>query len=42
VKDKTNTLFAMSMNRLDTATAADQKAKDQMYEGIGSMFNPLG
>tara|TARA_R100001510_G_C7652512_1_gene210358 strand:- start:666 stop:1310 length:645 start_codon:yes stop_codon:yes gene_type:complete len=40
-KQKTNTLFAMATNKLDTAKTAHQKAQDQMWSGIGSMFNPL-
>ena len=41
-KDKVSTLFNMSMNKLSTVKTADQQAKDQMYSGIGSMFNPFG
>tara|TARA_R110000744_G_scaffold162898_1_gene279520 strand:- start:1092 stop:1736 length:645 start_codon:yes stop_codon:yes gene_type:complete len=41
-KDKTNTLFAMSADKLSTADTAVQAGKDAMYSGIGSMFKPLG
>jgi hypothetical protein len=41
VKDKTSTLWAMSMGRLDTAKAAHQKAQEEMWKGVGSMFNPF-
>jgi len=36
LKDKTNTLLAMSANTLGTAKTADQQAKQQMWAGIGS------
>ena len=39
-KDKTNTLFAMSADRLNTAEGAEQAGKDAMYSGIGNMFSP--
>ena len=41
IKDQTSTLLAMSMNRLGTAKSAHQKAQQQMWEGVGNMFNPL-
>ena len=41
IKDKTSTLLAMSTNRLGTAKAAHQKAQDEMWSGVGSMFNPF-
>mgnify|MGYP003124499264 FL=1 len=41
-KDKVSTLFAMGANRLGSAKAAHQKAQDQMWEGIGSMFSMSG
>ena len=41
-KDKVSTLFTMATNRLGIAMTAEQEADKQMYEGIGSMFNPLG
>ena len=40
-KDKVSTLFTMATNRLGTAMTAEQKAKQQMYEGMGSMFKPF-
>ena len=40
-KQKTNTLFTMATNRLDTAKTAHQVGQDRMWSGIGSMFNPF-
>ena len=40
-KQKTNTLFTMATNRLDTAKTAHQVAQDRMWSGIGSMANPF-
>tara|TARA_R110000823_G_scaffold137630_3_gene267087 strand:+ start:944 stop:1585 length:642 start_codon:yes stop_codon:yes gene_type:complete len=39
VKDKTNTLFGMSIDRLDTAKGAVQAGKDAQQAGIGDMFS---
>ena len=41
-KDKVNTLFTMSANRLGTAKQAHQTAQDQMWSGVGEMFSPTG
>ena len=41
VKDKTSTLFNMSMNELGTRKAADQQANDAMWGGIGSALSPF-
>ena len=41
-KEKINTLFAMSADKLSTADTAVQQGREAMYSGIGSMFSPLG
>ena len=41
IKDKTSTLFNMSMNELGTRKAADQQANDAMWGGIGSALSPF-
>jgi len=41
-KDKVNTLFTMSANKLGTAEQQHQQAQDQMWSGIGEMFSPTG
>tara|TARA_R100001594_G_C4031875_1_gene261465 strand:- start:84 stop:728 length:645 start_codon:yes stop_codon:yes gene_type:complete len=41
VKDKTSTLWAMSMGRLDTAKSAHQKAQEEMWKGVGGIFSPF-
>ena len=38
-KDKINTLFGMSMNRLTTSKEAVQAGKEAMYSGIGDIFS---
>jgi hypothetical protein len=40
-KEKTNTLFAMSADKLSTADEAVEAGREAMYSGIGSMFSPL-
>jgi hypothetical protein len=40
-KQKVNTLFTMSANRLGTAKTAHQQAQQQMWEGIGSAVTPM-
>ena len=39
IKDKTNTLFGMSIDRLDTAKGAVQAGKDAQSSAIGDMFS---
>ena len=41
-KDKVNTLFTMSTNRLGTAMEQEELAKERMWKGIGNIFNPFG
>ena len=40
-KDKTNTLFSMSANRLGTAETAHQQGQSEMWSGIGSVAGSL-
>ena len=39
-KEKVNTLFGMSMDRLSSAKGAVQAGKDAMWSGIGDAFAP--
>jgi|TARA_R110002072_G_scaffold138794_1_gene282247 hypothetical protein len=39
-KDKVGTLFQMGANRLTTAKTAQERAREQMWGGIGGMFAP--
>ena len=41
-KDKTNTLFTMATDRLNTAKTAEQAGKDAMWGGISDAFSPTG
>ena len=41
IKDKTSTMFNMSMNELGTRKAADQAADSAMWSGIGSALSPF-
>ena len=42
IKDKTNTLFGMSINRLDTAKGAVAAGDEAFTSGVGEAFSPTG
>ena len=42
VKDKTNTLFGMSINRLDTAKGAVAAGDEAFQSGVSEAFSPTG
>ena len=42
IKEKTNTLFGMSINRLDTAKGAVAAGDEAFTSGVGEAFSPTG